>query len=283
MNNLEPLPIFDTHAHLDLEPLSDDIEGMLRRLEEGDFPNGCVPAELKGKKVSMVGVLLPGITVESSRHCIALAEKSPLFHAAAAIHPNSGFNMSDQSWKEIEALAHRPDVRAIGETGLDQHWKITPVELQIEYFQRHLDLAQSVNKPILIHCRDAWDEMLPILERNEGVRGVIHAFSGPARQAEEALRLGYMISFAGSLTYRTAKFAPLWDAAKIVPLDRLLLETDSPFMAPHPFREKIPYNEPIFAVSVAIRLAELRNEPLETICEATAKNARQIFTWRLTT
>lgn len=277
---LKSIEIFDTHAHLDLELFENDLDETIRRLESGHFPEDFTPKELEGKNIIMSGVLLPGIDLNSSCHCIALAEKSPLLYPAVGIHPNSVEQLTNANWKEIERLAQRSDVVGIGETGLDLYWDRTPLELQIDYFQRHIELSQKTDKPILIHCRDAWDEMLPILRRetvNGSFKAVIHAFSGTSEQASECVDLGFSISFAGSLTYRNAKFSPLWEAAQVVPSDRLLIETDSPYMTPHPFRGKLQRNEPSMSVLVAVRLAELRGESVETIAETTKKNARKLF------
>lgn len=270
------IPIFDTHAHLDLEPFSNDADA-LRRVESGGFPDGFTPKEFENVEVELVGVLLPGIDAASSRRCVALAATSTKFHAAVAIQPNSVIRADKGDWDVIAELAGRDDVVAVGETGLDRYWDDTPFDLQVEFFRRHLELARKVDKPILIHCRDAWDDLLPILRESPPKSGVIHAFSGSSRQAEEAVRLGLAISFAGSLTYRNAKFSGLWEAARLVPADRLLVETDAPYMTPHPFRGKLPHNEPIYAAMVAQRLAELRQESLEDIAETTTGNARRIL------
>ncbi|MDR1963929.1 MAG: TatD family hydrolase [Planctomycetaceae bacterium] len=273
------ISIFDTHAHLDLEPFSDDFDAVIRRLESGVFPGGLVPDELEGKTIEMAGVLLPGIDGKSSFRCAELAKRFPVFHAAAAIHPNYVANATEDDWKIVTKLAYDENVAAIGETGLDRYWDHTPIEQQIDALQQHIDLAVQTGKPIQIHCRDAWNEMLPILRRSvqeKGLRGIIHAFSGEPEQAVECIELGFYLSFAGSVTYRNAKFSPLWEAAKVVPSDRLLIETDSPYMTPHPFRGQLKRNEPTLAAMVAFRLAELRGETLEQIAETTTKNAKLV-------
>ncbi|MDR0335669.1 MAG: TatD family hydrolase [Planctomycetaceae bacterium] len=272
------IPIFDTHAHLDLEPFSEDFDAVIHRLESGTLP--VVSDELPSQPIQMTGVLLPGIDAQSSYRCVELAQRLPIFHAAAAIHPNSVVNATDHDWKIITELAFRDDVVAIGETGLDRYWDDTPIEQQINALLKHINLAVRTAKPIQIHCRDAWDDLLPILRhavKEQGLTGIIHAFSGEPEQAAECIELGFYLSFAGSVTYRNAKFASLWESAKIVPINRLLVETDSPYMPPHPLRGKLKRNEPILAVMVAQRLAELRGVTLAQIAEATTQNAFQIL------
>ena len=274
---MKKIPIFDTHTHLDLDSFDDDRDAVIRRTEIGIFPGGLLPEELDGFEIEMVGVLLPGIDAKSSRRCMELAGKSPIFHAAAALHPNYTGQATDADWQTILELTQRNDIVAIGETGLDRYRDYTPFDVQVEFFHRHIRLAKETDKPILIHNRDAWNDILPILHNEKNLRGVIHAFSGNADQAKECIDLGWHISFAGALTYRNTKFAGLWAAAKTVPIDRLLIETDSPFLTPHPFRGKLPRNEPTMTAMVAHRLAELRQEPLERIAEATTENARKLF------
>ncbi|MDR2756923.1 MAG: TatD family hydrolase [Planctomycetaceae bacterium] len=272
------IPIFDTHAHLDLEPFSNDLDTVIRRLESGTLPIAL--DETLDQPIEMTGILLPGIDAQSSYRCAELAKYSPIFHAAAAIHPNYAVKATDHDWKIVTELAHSDSVVAIGETGLDRYWDYTPIEQQIAALQQHIDLAVQTAKPIQIHCRDAWDDMLPILRqavKEKKLTGIIHAFSGEPEQAAECVELGFYLSFAGSVTYRNTKFSPLWESAKIVPTNRLLIETDSPYMTPHPFRGKLKRNEPTLAVMVALRLAELRSTTLKEIAETTTQNARQLL------
>lgn len=275
---MKPLPLFDTHAHLNLAPFDGDRRETLDRIEENRFPEGLTPKELQGRAIEMIGVLLPGIDAASSRQCVELAADSEKLFAAVAVHPNSAGQVGENDWDDIVRLARRDDVAAIGETGLDRYWDHTPFDRQLDYLHRHFELARETGKPILIHCRDAWDDLLPILRASAGPHhGVIHAFSGEPEQAAESAELGFYVSFAGSVTYRNAKFAPLWEAAKAVPLDRLLIETDAPYMTPHPYRGKLQRNEPALTALVAQRLAELRGESVDTIAEATTQNALSLF------
>ena len=261
--------IFDTHAHLDFPQFEPDRADLIRRWETGDT--------VAEHSVEIAGVLLPGIDVASCRRVCVMATLSELFHVAVAIHPNHTAGTTEEDWHIISDLARQEEVVAIGETGLDRYWDDSPIEVQIDWFHRHIELSQETDKPILIHCRDAWDDLLPILRQTEKLHGVIHAFSGTAEQMLACVELGFFISFAGSVTYRNAKFAPLWEAAQKTPLDRLLLETDAPFMVPHPLRGKLQRNEPAFAALTALRLAELRDVPVETIAETTTENALRLF------
>ncbi|MDR0870855.1 MAG: TatD family hydrolase [Planctomycetaceae bacterium] len=266
------ISVFDTHAHLDLDDFDNDREAVIQRTLTGTFPGGLTPDELAGYTFETAGVLLPGVDAASACRVIELTEKTPKFYAAVAIHPNYTGKAAEDDWQTITELANRDNVVAIGETGLDRYWDTVPFDIQRDFFHRHIELSKRTGKPVVIHNRDAWDDVLPILRTQKNLRGVIHAFSGTAQQAAECVQLGYYISFAGSLTYRNKKFAPLWEAAKVVPLDRLLVETDSPFMVPHPYRGKLQRNEPMMSAMVLLRLSQLRNEPLEVIAEATAAN-----------
>ena len=273
----EPVPIFDTHAHLDFPHFEADFDPLLRRLETGTFPGGLTPEELSEQSIEIVGVVIPGIDVNSCRRALKVSALSDLLHVAVSIHPNHTADTTEDDWQTIVALAQHDNVVAVGETGLDRYWNDAPIEVQIDMFQRHITLSQETDKPILIHCRDAWEDLLPILRRSGKLRGAIHAFSGNAEQMFACVELGFHISFAGSVTYRNAKFSPLWESAQKAPADRLLIETDAPFMTPHPYRGKLPRNEPTLAALTALRLAKLREVPLRMIAETTAENALGLF------
>ena len=273
------LTFFDTHAHLDLEPFAGDFAAVRQRLIDGKFPDGFTPPELESVDWTMRGVVLPGIDVASSRCCVELTLHTDFLYAAVGIQPNSVAAITPDNWNRICDLAHHPKVVGIGETGLDRYWDFTPFDIQLELFQKHIELARTVGKPILIHCRDAWDDMLPILRRESSadLKGLIHAFSGKPEQALECVALGFSISFAGAVTYSNKKFVQLWKAAQVVPEERLLIETDSPYMVPHPFRSKLQRNEPCLVAAVAIRLAELRSVCVKQISIATTQNALRLF------
>lgn len=272
-----PFPLFDTHAHLDLEQYESDRDAVVRRLLAGTFPGGLSPEGWEEQPIEIAGVLLPGIDLPSCRRVLDIATLSDRFHAAVAVHPNHTADVAEEDWHAITQLARQDNVVGIGETGLDRYWDNVPIDVQIDYLHRHIGLSLDTGKPILIHCREAWDDLMPILQQSRGLRGVIHAFSGNVEQMQTCVELGFYISFAGSVTYRNSKFSALWEAARQTPMDRLLIETDSPFMTPHPLRGKVQRNEPTLVALTALRLAELRSVPLRMITEATCQNAFQFL------
>ncbi|MDR2763327.1 MAG: TatD family hydrolase [Planctomycetaceae bacterium] len=268
MKSEKVITVFDTHAHLDSEEFNEDRELLISRL--------LCEHEVAGRRVFVSGVLIPGTDLLSSYSCVEISLCSSNFYAAVGIHPNSDMGAIDSDWLKIEKLAERDEVVAIGETGLDRYRNITPMEQQVEVFCRHIDLSIRLCKPILIHCRDAWEDILPILRKSRGLTGVIHSFNGTSEQAREMIDRGFYISFAGQVTYLNEKFAELHEVVKTIPEDRLLIETDSPYLLPHPFRGKLKRNEPSYVIKVAERLSELRGESLEQISQSTTKNAQNL-------
>jgi len=273
----DAIPIFDTHAHLDFPQFEADRASLVRRLTTGTFPGGLAPEELEDQPIEIVGVLMPGTEAALCRRTLEMATLSDLFHVAVGIHPNHTADITEEDWQTIAELVRQDNVVAIGETGLDRYWDDSPIETQIEMLHRHIELSQETGKPILIHCRDAWEDLLPILKQSGKLCGVIHAFSGNTEQMLACVELFSYISFSGSETYPNTKFALHWEAARQTPADRLLVETDAPFMIPHPYRGKLPHNEPTLAALTALRLAELRDVSLQTIAETTAQNAFRLL------
>jgi TatD DNase family protein len=254
---------FDTHAHLD-QP-------------EFDADRGDVIARACEAGVS--AILCPAVSADSSAAVVALAEQYDLL-AAVGIHPNSTHEAAPGDWERVTALVDRPRVVALGETGLDRYWDFAPLSLQQEYLDRHLRLAQQRDMPVILHCRDAQDDLLDALHAavDRGpIRGIIHAFSGDASFAGECLALGLHVSFAGNVTYSNKKFEPLRAAARTIPVDRLLIETDSPYLVPQVFRGKQKRNEPTGVICTAAFLAELRSASAEQLAAATTENARRLF------
>ncbi len=252
--------LIDTHAHLDEDAFSGDLGHCLERARDA----------------GVLRIITIGTTAASSRKAIELAERHPMIFAAIGIHPNYAATAGEDDWPEIVELARHPRVKGVGETGLDRYWDHTPIEIQLDYFQRHLRLAREVRKPFIIHCRDAEPQVLEVLRENAEVgplHGVMHCFSGSAETARECLAMGLCLSFAGGLTFK--KNAELREIAAAAPLDRILVETDAPYLAPTPNRGK--RNEPAWVRFTAQQLADARGCTLEDIAAATSANACRLF------
>jgi TatD DNase family protein len=252
--------LFDTHAHLDEEVLFSDLDGVINRAREAGVA-----------KINSVGC-----DWSSSRRAVCLAEQYPqTVYASVGLHPGEITDMSDTVLEDLFELAKEPVVVAWGEIGLDYHYPDPPRDIQKNFFRRQIALARELGKPIIIHDREAHQDTLDILRQEQaGINGgIFHSFSGSWEIAKICLAMGFMISFAGPLTFLNARL-PVEVAAK-VPLDMILVETDSPYLSPHPFRGKT--NEPAKVAVTAARLAEIRNMEFERIAEITTKNAKRIF------
>jgi TatD DNase family protein len=256
------LDLVDTHAHLHFPEFAGDLEAVLER------------ARAAGVRC-MVTI---GTDVESSRAAVALAGREPDVWAAVGIHPHAAGQADEAQLAEIERVAAAPRVVAIGETGLDFFRLLSPRDAQERLFRAQLALARRLRKPVLVHCRDAYAETLAILaEAPVGeAGGIMHCFSGDAGEARRCLDLGLFISLAGPVTYPKARALP--EVAKLVPADRLVVETDCPFLPPQPYRGK--RNEPAYLAVTAARVAELRGEPLEELASRMSENARTLLRLR---
>lgn len=198
--------------------------------------------------------------------------------AAVGIHPNHVFEQTEADFDRISSLARTKasHIVAIGETGLDRYWKKTPFEDQQANFDRHLDLAAEFSLPLIIHCRDSAENILAQLaDRPRPIRGILHSFTGDWDLAKRFLDLGLMISFAGQITFTNKSLDSLREAASKIPIDRLLVETDSPYLTPHPFRGE--RNEPAMVAFTARKLAEIRNLSFGDLAHATSENAAKLF------
>lgn len=256
--------MFDTHAHLDVEQFDSDRGACLAR----------------ARQAGVRAIVCPGITAASSEAILRLAEDNPEIHAAVGIQPNSCAEAEPGDWDRVVKMAEHPRVVALGETGLDRHWDFTPFDVQQDYFDRHLRLAAARNLPVIIHCREAADDLLPMLlaaAARTPLAGVLHSFSEDAEFAAECLELGLYVSFSGSVTYTNKKFRSLREAAASIPADRLVIETDSPYLVPHPLRGKQRRNEPANLVLTAQALAELRGVSLDCFAAQTTANAKRLF------
>jgi TatD DNase family protein len=253
--------LIDTHAHLDDEQFRDDLPAVLQR----------------AAAAGVVRIVTIATTAASSAECVALASRHPALAATVGIQPNNIAGEPSGAWDEVPRLVTRPKVVAVGETGLDRHWDTTPFGQQEDYFARHLELARRHGLPVVIHCREAEADVVRMLradhDRHGPVHGVMHSFTGDWATAEACLAMGLCISFAGMVTYKNAQ--ALRDVAKRVPLDRLLVETDSPYLSPVPLRGK--RNEPANVVHTGACLAGLHSMAAEAFAEQTTRNARVLF------
>ena len=253
--------IVDTHAHLSDEQLHDRVEYWLAEAASAD----------------VTAVLSVGTTIGSSRACIELAERFASVRAAVGIHPNYCCQAGADDWPAIIELTKHPRVAALGETGLDRYWDDCPWDVQVDYFRRHLQLSRETKLPVVIHTRDCAEETVNILRteaRGGSLRGVMHSFTGPQTVANDCLQLGLYISFAGMVTYKNAD--DLRAIAKTIPADRILVETDSPYLTPHPFRGKKP-NHPANVAHTLRCVAEVRGESYEAFAAQTTANAQRLF------
>jgi TatD DNase family protein len=255
-------PLIDSHAHLDFEDFAGDLEGVRARAEAGGVTR--VVAIGLWRKEGDFG------------NALELATGQPGFYSATiGIHPHECARVGEADWARAEALWRDHRVVAVGETGLDFHYDLSPREAQEACFRRSIRAAHQVCKPLVIHVREAEEACLRVLGE-EGIPaagGVIHCFTGDARAALAYLGLGLHVSVAGIVTFKTAE--AIREAVRRVPDDRLLVETDAPFLAPVPFRGK--RNEPAHVRLVAERVAEVRGQPLDRVAELTSANARRLF------
>jgi len=253
------MELVDTHAHLDMPEFEADLVDVLQRAAE-----------------SGVGrILCVGTTLESSRACIEMAHRFPgRVHAAVGLHPNYCAEAAEGDLEQIRALAHHPQVVAIGETGMDFHHDYAPRELQARCFREHVRLSLSEDKPLIIHARKADEEALAILrEEAQLLHGVRHCFDGSSEAAAGYLKLGLHVAFGGIITREGQKRVKV--AARTVPAARLLVETDCPYMAPPAV--KVGRNEPAFIVHTVNALAALRNVTPDEIAAITTRNAARLF------
>ncbi|MBR1496176.1 MAG: TatD family hydrolase [Oscillospiraceae bacterium] len=249
---------FDTHAHYDDDRFAEDREALLEALPS------------RG-----VGLILnPGVTVSSSRAALALAERFPHVWAAAGIHPEDCAGAGEADWDALRDLCRREKVAAIGEIGLDYHWEDNPSrEEQQAVFRRQLALALAMDKPVIIHDRDAHADCLSIVSEFPGLRGVFHCFSGSAEMAEQLLRRGWYLGFDGPVTYKNAKKALA--VLAVTPPERILLETDAPYLPPVPHRGE--RNDSRFLPEIARAVAAAKGMTVAEMEALTWENGRKLF------
>lgn len=249
--------LFDTHAHYYAEQFDPDRDEVLSAL----------PAANVGL------VLCPGCDLESSRQSIALAEQYPFLYAAAGVHPEDALGLPDDWLDQVEAMTHHPKVKAVGEIGLDYYWQEVPRDLQKKVFRAQLALAQRLDMPVIVHDREAHGDTLDILEEFPQARGVLHCFSGSPEMARALAKKGWYFGFDGPVTYKNARKS--LEAAAAVPRDRLLLETDSPYLSPVPLRGR--RNDSRSLPYIAQRLAEVLDMEPETLAALCLENGKRLF------
>ncbi len=255
--------ITDTHVHLDDEKLRGELQEVIER----------------ATNVAVQRMICIATDAASSNKSIEYAQKWNGVYASVGIHPNYGHEAQPDDWNQIVELAGKPRVVAVGETGLDRHWNYTPFTTQQEFFRLHLALSRKTGLPLVIHCREAETDMLEMLTEDYNkhglLHGVMHSFSGDQPFADACLRLGLYISFAGMVTYKNAH--TLREVAAMVPDDRILVETDAPYLTPEPLRGKVKKNEPGHIVHTVERLAVIRNTGLNAFAQQTSANAESLF------
>lgn len=251
--------LFDTHVHLNADQYKEDLEEVINRaLNEGI------------SRMVVVGFDRP--TIERA---MELVEKYDFLYASVGWHPVDAIDMKDEDLLWIEELASHPKVVAIGEMGLDYYWDKSPKDVQKEVFRRQIQLAKRVKLPIIIHNRDATADIVEILKEEEAkeVGGIMHCFSGSPETAKECVEMNLYISLGGPVTFKNAKKPK--EVAEAIPLEKLLIETDCPYLAPHPYRGK--RNEPSYVKLVAEQIAEIKGISFDEVAKATTANAKKIF------
>jgi TatD DNase family protein len=260
----------DTHCHLDFNSFDEDRDEVLAR----------------GREAGVERVLNPGVDLDSSRAAVDLAESRSQVYAAIGVHPNEANSWSEDTLLHLRQLVRSPRVVAIGEIGLDYYRDRAPRELQKRAFQEQLALATELELPVIVHNRQAAADILEILSAWQAglvtagaplaaKPGVLHSFSAGLEAAFQAIELNFFIGITGPVTFRNAP--DLQEVVAKLPLDHLLVETDAPFLAPHPYRGK--RNEPAFVRLVADKIAELHGESFERVSQSTSANAQRLFTW----
>jgi TatD DNase family protein len=262
VESVSNVEFIDTHCHLDFAHFDEDREAVLKR------------AQAAG--VTML--INPGADLESSRRAVEVAERFPQVYAAVGIHPHDAATLDETVLQELRRLAHHPKVVAIGEIGLDYYRDLSPRAQQRNAFEAQLALAATYRLPVIIHQRDAAQDVLSIVKRwraqhSDHPAGVFHAFSGDLTLARQVVALGFYIGIAGPVTYTNARRLP--EILPRVPVESLVIETDAPYLTPHPYRGQ--RNEPAYLPLVARRLAELLHVPLEALATHLTDNARQLF------
>lgn len=251
--------LFDSHAHLDSSKFEKDREFVIKRAKD----NG------------VEWIMNPGADLESSMDAVKLAAAHDFIYAAVGVHPHSASTMDESMLAMIKGLARKPKVKAIGEIGLDYHYDFSPRDVQKHWFIEQLKLARELSLPVIIHDREANQDIFNILKQEHAFEhGVLlHCYSGSAELAKQYVHLGAYLSIAGPVTFSNNKKTA--EVIKVVPLERLMVETDAPYLTPEPFRGK--RNEPMYVEKTCVRLAEIKGISFEEAAKATCENAKRFF------
>jgi TatD DNase family protein len=253
--------LVDSHCHLDNADFDDDRAAVIVRAREAGL-----------KYILSIGT---GDGPPDLRAAVRQAEEHDFVYATAGVHPNDAAKVAVDTFKDLEHLLSHPKVVAVGEIGLDYHWGV-PRDVQMPAFIEQLEIAAAAHKPVIIHTRDAWADTLEVLRRHwgpSGVPGIMHCFTGGVSQARQCLELGFYLAFGGVSTF--PKAVEVREAARVTPADRLLLETDAPYLAPVPYRGK--RNEPAYVAHTARVLAQARGEDVEQLAATTTANFARLF------
>ncbi len=258
-----PTGLIDSHAHVDAPQFDGDRAAVLER----------------ARAAGLEAIILVGAAgdLATAQRTVELAESAPDLYATVGVHPHEACKRDDSWWPALCELARRDSVVAVGESGLDYHYDLSPRAVQQQCFAEHIALAHRVGKPLICHIREAHDDARRLLTEagTPPAGGVIHCFTGTPKDAARYVDMGFHISFSGIVTFKGASAAPVREAARAVPLHRILVETDCPYLAPVPMRGK--RNEPAYVVHTAAAVAAERGIPLAELAEATVANTRSLF------
>ena len=249
--------LFDTHAHFDDPRFDADRDELLKRLHDEGVEN----------------IMNIGASIETSKRSVEIAEKYDFVYSAVGVHPDETHGMTERDIDVLRTLAKRDKVKAIGEIGLDYHYDDADADEQKKWFRRQIELARELDMPIVIHDRDSKGECISILKEMDVHRAVMHCFSGSAETAQELVKMGFMISFTGVLTFKNARRAI--EACRAVPIERLMIETDCPYMAPEPHRGE--RNHSGYVQFVAEKMAEIKGMTYDELSRVTAGNGKRFF------
>ena len=247
---------FNTHTHLNSKELYSQRDIFIKRALDNNVDY----------------IVVAGYDLPSSKYAVEIAQEYPFIYATVGISPNDCLETTDADLNEIEALLQNPCVVALGEIGLDYYWEDVPHDKQKDIFQKQIDIAKKHDKPIVIHARDAYEDTYRILKQ-AAHRGIMHCYSGSVEMAKRYIEIGFEISLAGAVTFKNARVPK--EVATVIGIDHLMIETDCPYLAPHPFRGKL--NEPANVVYIAQEIAKLKNMEIEDVARITTFNAKRMF------